>query len=137
MRDQQRYSEGSNMKIAYLALAAFIPLFCNAESQKIGVSECVGNLNITFPGEVEIAVNSADMLTQEHEVGTNQPKFEFSDGEEAGWSVIAYNGKILISHFLNNEQQKKLRALQDVRKLYAKNFAAKKKKMRKAYLLKN
>lgn len=104
MRDQQRYSEGSNMKIAYLALAAFIPLFCNAESQKSGVSECVGNLNITFPGEVEIAANSADMLIQEHEIGSIQPKFEFSDGEGAGWSSIAYNGQLLISHFLNTEQ---------------------------------
>ena len=134
MRDQQRYSEGSNMKIAYLALAAFIPLFCNAESQKSGVSECVGNLNITFPGEVEIAANSADMLIQEHEIGSIQPKFEFSDGEGAGWSSISYNGQLLISHFLNTEQQKKLLSLQDLSKLNVKKNAAKKKKNKKAIL---
>lgn len=58
--------------------------------------ECVGNLDINFPDEVEIAANLADMLIREHAVGTIQPIFEFLDGEKSGWTSMRYKGKIFI-----------------------------------------
>lgn len=76
------------------------------------VDECVGNLSLKFPDQVEVAANSAEMLIEEHNVGSIQPKFEFPDGERAGWSSIGYGGNIFVSHSLNEKQKNKLIGLQ-------------------------
>lgn len=118
-------------KHRFALLAVLTPLFSHAESSSI-VAECVGNLNIDFPSEVEVAANSADMLIKEHDVGAIQPNFEFPDGEKSGFASMHYNGKLFTSHILNDKQRTKIFQLQEKMKATARQFSSKQEKKDKS-----
>ncbi len=63
-------------------------------------TECVGRMQLSLPGDAEIATNSARTMEAEYKVVGQQPPFEFPDGEVAGWSSIHYSGRVLVSHRL-------------------------------------
>lgn len=107
----------------FATLAIFFPLSCLAQTENYPVAECVGNLNVSFPNEIEIAANSANMLIDEHKIGSIQPRFEFIDGERAGFSSMYYKGALLISHELKASQEDELFKLQEKRKLNARKFS--------------
>lgn len=111
-------------KHRFLLFAVLVPLFCKAASSNGLVTECVGNVDMVFPSDVEVAANSTDMLIKEHDIGTIQPVFEFPDGEKSGWTSMHYNGKLFVSHFLNDKEDKKIFQLQEKRKEIAKQFAS-------------
>jgi hypothetical protein len=71
-------------------------------------TECVGHIQVVFPGEVEIATNSASMLEGEYKRGSIQPQFSFSDGQNAGWSHLAYLGGLKVSGPLSEGEMDRL-----------------------------
>jgi hypothetical protein len=122
--------KGASVKFKhqYALLVILTPLFCHAESAGNIVTECVGNLNIDFPGEVEVAANSVNMLIKEHDVAAIQPSFEFPDGEKSGWASMHYNGKLFTSHLLSDKQSTQMFHLQEKMKATAKQFSSKQQK---------
>lgn len=96
----------------WLFLISFFPIVAFAASSNTPVDECIGNLRLKFPGQVEVAANTGEVLIDEHKIRTIQPKFEFVDGERAGWTSIGYGGNIFVSHTLSEEQKSKLMVLQ-------------------------
>ncbi len=100
------------VKNYFWVLISLFPGLAFAVSSNNSVDECVGTLGLRFPAQVEVAANTADMLIEEHNVGSIQPRFEFVDGERAGWTSIGYGGSIFVSHLLNGKQKEQLTALQ-------------------------
>jgi hypothetical protein len=96
----------------FLFFISLFPIATLAASFSIPVDECIGNLRLKFPSQVEVAANTGEMLIDEHKIRTIQPKFEFVDGERAGWTSIGYGGNIFVSHALSIEQKNKLMLLQ-------------------------
>ena len=43
-------------------------------------ADCVGRMQLGFPGDVEVAANTATMLEREYKIGSIQPSFDFLDG---------------------------------------------------------
>jgi hypothetical protein len=114
-------------------LLAFSPFFAFAVSATSKTHECVGNLSVIFPGQVEVAANTAEMLIEEHNVGSIQPKFRFVDGEIAGWTSIAYGGNVFVSHVLNGSQKEKLITSQKKLLISAKKFEKKDKEKNSSF----
>ena len=90
-------------------------------------ADCVGRMQLSLPGPVDVAANSFRMLAAEYKIGTQQPRFEFADGQQAGYSSQYYMGRVFVSHLLQpTERQALLRAGSDeVQRAEA--YAAKKK----------
>ena len=57
-------------------------------------------MQLSLPSPVDMAANSFKMLLAEYKIGTQQPRFEFSDGQQAGYSSQYYIGYLLVSHAL-------------------------------------
>lgn len=91
-------------------------------------NECTGRMQLTLPGEVDIATNSAKMLIKEHKLGSLQPKFEFEDGRGAGRSEIHFLGSILLSPPLTDLDRSTLLNLAEESVQRAKNGIVKFKK---------
>jgi hypothetical protein len=83
------------MEIAFALFGAL--LSCNAKAE-FWKSECVGRMQIRLPGEADVAGYSMRRLSNEIEVRVGQQQFEFSDGQEAGWSSLAYTGIVYVSN---------------------------------------
>src|SRR5690606_15448496 len=56
-------------------------------------TDCVGRMQLSFPSDVEVAANTANMLEREYSIGSIQPRFDFADGQHASWSGLRYLGK--------------------------------------------
>ncbi|WP_341678130.1 T6SS immunity protein Tli4 family protein [Niveibacterium sp. SC-1] len=83
------------------ALLALSVIGCHArEVPESWKTDCVGRMQLSLPGDAEIAANSVKMLEAEYRVGSTQPRFEFADGEIAGWSAQHYMGRLFVSHQL-------------------------------------
>jgi hypothetical protein len=93
-------------------LFTFIPLVfsgCQAASEGITTSDwksdCVGSLNVSVPDEAEVGVTPSktiDVLLRLKPERTS-PRFEFQDGQKAGYTSILYPGSILVSETASPE----------------------------------
>jgi hypothetical protein len=71
-------------------------------------SDCVGRIQLSFPGDVEVAANSAKTAEAGYIIGNDQPRFEFADGQYAGWSTLVYLGRLYASHPLSAAERERL-----------------------------
>jgi Tle cognate immunity protein 4 C-terminal domain len=60
--------------------------------------ECVGRIQLSLPGEADIAATSEKTLAGELVRGSAQPATVFADGQRAGYSYLGFGGVLLISH---------------------------------------
>jgi Tle cognate immunity protein 4 C-terminal domain len=90
--------------------------------------ECVGRAELNIPGDVDVAVNSVSTLEREFKAGSIQPKFEFEDGEEAGWSALSYMGRLYMSPPLSSADSVRLEAAAKQATSSAQDWVAKKKR---------
>lgn len=90
-------------------------------------ADCVGRMQLGFPGDVEVAANTATMLEREYKIGSIQPSFDFVDGQHAGWSEIAYLGNVYASHPLTAAERERL-AMSAKQSVYRTREAVRKKK---------
>ncbi len=67
-------------------------------------AECVGRLELDLPGEVSVAAYSFKRLEARILGGGGQPRYEFDDGESAGWSHVNYRSQMFISAPLSEEE---------------------------------
>ena len=67
-------------------------------------AECVGRLQLELPGEVMVASYSFKRLEARILNGGGQPRYEFDDGESAGWSHVNYRSRMFISARLSPEE---------------------------------
>ena len=86
-------------------------------------SECVGRMALSLPGEAEVAANTPEMLVSEYKVGSIQPRFNFIDGQNAGWSAIRFLGRIYVSHALTVAKREQLMKAVESYEERAKNWA--------------
>lgn len=94
-----------------VALLAAVSLYgCHAnEVPENWKADCVGRMQLSFPGEVEVAAHTAAMLEKEYKIGSIQPRFEFADGQySGGWSRLHYLGSVYPSHPLTDDEKERL-----------------------------
>jgi len=102
-----RFAKGSHCVVLAFALSA--SGCSNArEIPADWKAECVGRMQLSFPGEVEVAANSAKMLEAEYKKRSAQPRFEFPDGEYAGWSLLQVPEWIFVSPPLTTNERDRL-----------------------------
>jgi len=90
-------------------------------------ADCVGRMQLSFPSDVEVAANTANMLEREYKLGSLQPSFDFADGQHAGWSELNYLGRLYASHPLSASERNRLAAAANQLVLQAQNAARNKK----------
>jgi hypothetical protein len=93
------------------ATLAGIGLFFGAEVAQAAPerADCVGRLEIMLPSDADVAAYSFIRFSEEVSAGTGQPHFQFDDGQNAGWSHVAYGQQVFISHRLTPEQIAKIK----------------------------
>lgn len=89
--------------------------------------DCVGRMQLRVPGLADVAANSFKMLAAEYNVRTLQPRFEFADGQQAGYSRQYYIGRFFVSHSLRPDERKALLKAAGDGEQRAKTYAAKEK----------
>ena len=112
--------------------AAFSILLACARGTAVAapLTECVGRVQVDFPGPVEVATVSLKTMEAEYRVHSPQPRYEFQDGQEAGWSSIQTPERFLVTSPLPTAERERMLKLAknraDKTKLWAKSADAKK-----------
>lgn len=92
------------------------------------LTDCVGRMQISLPGKVDVAANSYKTLKAEYKIGSQAPWFEFADGEAAGYSGQHYHGEFLVSLPLTPAEQASLLEAGREGVAHAQAYAKRKKK---------
>lgn len=100
-------------------IAAFLTVIgvsgCNAHDVPVSwKTECVGQMQISFPGDVEQAVTPRAVFAKEVKSWAKAPafdsvpNFQFADGQPAGWSGMAFDGGLYVSEPMKSTDHKAL-----------------------------
>jgi hypothetical protein len=91
-------------KKAYIVLFGSAIFFSGSACAETVKRECAGRMQIDFPGEVDVAGYSLSRFLSEIEVHGGQPRFQFADGQEAGWSGLGYTGMAYMSNEVSEDE---------------------------------
>lgn len=91
------------------------------------VTDCVGRMQLSMPGQVEIAAYSAASLAKLFQPTVENGKFEFPDGQSAGYSGSSYNASLRVTHPLSEAQAKNLLEQAEKREARTRDFIWKRK----------
>ncbi|MGJ7529985.1 T6SS immunity protein Tli4 family protein [Variovorax sp. GB1P17] len=85
---------------------------CHAQNAKTApsnwITDCVGRMQLSMPGQVEVAAYSASSLEKLFQPIVENGNFEFQDGQVAGYSGSSYNAPLRVTHSLSEAQIKTL-----------------------------
>jgi hypothetical protein len=109
MRGQQTLRKAARTLMVLVGMASLSACFAQEPSTAMDWrSDCVGRMQLSLPGKVDVAANSFAVLEAEYKVKSLQPQFEFPDGQIAGYSAHDYLGSVLVSEPLTPDQQASL-----------------------------
>jgi hypothetical protein len=91
------------MKAYVVVLGLAIFFSCNSYAETVK-RECVGRMQLELPGEADVAGYSPKRFASEIEVSAGQPRFQFADGQEAGWSTLGYTGLAFMTNEVSDDE---------------------------------
>ena len=132
MSKRERLNLGAALmpRISTCVLGALALNACSAQEPAVPPdwkTDCVGRMQLSLPGPADVAANSFKMLAAEYKIGTQQPRFEFAGGQQAGYSSQHYMGYVFVSQPLTPEQRQVLLQAGKDEQLRAQAYATKKK----------
>lgn len=93
------------LRIAISVASAAVVCSCSAQEASPSAdwrNECIGRMQLSLPGSVDVAVTPEKTLLSEFRRGTQQPPTTFSDGQRAGFSDLRFGGVLMIARPVSN-----------------------------------
>jgi hypothetical protein len=98
----------NDWKKTYVVVSGFALFFsCSSHAEPVK-RECSGRMQLELPGEAEVAGYSPKRFASEIEVSAGQPRFQFEDGQEAGWSTLGYTGLAYMTNEVSDDEYRSI-----------------------------
>jgi hypothetical protein len=95
------------LKKTYVVVSGLAIFFsCNSYAETVK-RECVGRMQFELPGEADVAGYSPKRLADEIEIEVGQ-RFQFADGQEAGWSALGYTGLAYMTNDVSDDEYRSI-----------------------------
>ena len=101
---------------------------CSAQTPTVPAdwkSDCVGRMQLSFPGEVDVAANPFKKLLGEYSVGSQVMRYEYPDGQVSDYNYIWNLGLVFVSHPLVPDARKQLLDAANAKTLRAQAYVKK------------